>query len=109
VSYNQSGLDAYLFLKEVRRRYGRKPVWKDEGVWYPEACSLHRLEHHIYPVEWKNLIERMNQMLKVRLETFDDLFPYLKEECDHDHVRNWISVFRFFHKSSGRVTTDPRI
>jgi putative transposase len=27
VSYNQSGLDAYLFLKEVRSRYGLKPIW----------------------------------------------------------------------------------
>jgi transposase-like protein len=97
VSYNQSGLDAYLFLKELRSRYGRKPIWTDEAVWYPEACSLLRLEHHVYPVEWKNLIERMNQALKDRLENFDDLFPCIKEGCDHVHVHNWISVFRFFH------------
>src|SRR2546428_2157818 len=32
VSYNQSILDAYLFLKEVRRRYGRRPIWTDEGL-----------------------------------------------------------------------------
>ena len=97
VTYNRSGLDAYLFLKEVRSRYGRKTVWTDEGVWYPEACSLLRLEHRVYPVEWKNLIERMNQALKDRLECFDDLFPCLREHCDHGHVHNWVSVFRFFH------------
>ena len=45
VSYNQSILDAYLFLKEVRRRYGRRPIWTDEGLWYPEACRWLRLEH----------------------------------------------------------------
>jgi putative transposase len=39
----------------------------------------------------------MNQALKDRLENFDDLFPCLKEECDHGHVHNWVSVFRFFH------------
>jgi putative transposase len=97
VSYNQSILDAYLFLKEVRDRYGRKPIWTDEALFYPEACSHLRLEHHVYPVEWKNLIERMNQMLKDRLENFDDLFPCFREECDHGHVHNWVSVFRFFH------------
>ena len=97
VSYNQSGLDAYLFLKELRNRYGRKPIWTDEGVWYPEACRLLRLEHRVYPVEWKNLIERMNQALKDRVECFDDLFPCFRDECDHRHVSNWISVFRYFH------------
>src|SRR2546426_3557517 len=37
ISYNQSTLDAYLFLKELRIRYGLKPIFTDEGVWYPEA------------------------------------------------------------------------
>ena len=98
VSYNQSILDAYLFLKELRSRYGLKPIYTDEGVWYPEACRWARLEHRVYPVEWRNLIERMNQALKDRLECFDDLFPCLKEkECDREHVNNWISVFRFYH------------
>jgi len=97
VSYNQSILDAYLLMKELRSRYGRKPVWTDEGAWYPEACRWARLEHHVYGTEWKNLIERMNQALKDRLENFDDLFPCLREDCDHEHVSNWVSVFRFFH------------
>ena len=97
VSYNQSGLDATLFLRELRERYGRRPIWTDEGAWYPEACSHLGLEHHVYPVQWKNLIERMNQTLKDRVECFDDLFPCLREGCDHAHVVNWIRVFRFFH------------
>jgi putative transposase len=97
ISYNQSGLDAYLFLKGLRNRYGRKSIWTDEATWYPDACRVLRLEHHVYPLEWKNLIERMNQMLKDRLENFDDLFPCLKERCDHAHVNNWVGVFRFFH------------
>jgi putative transposase len=97
ISYNQSELDAILFLRELVHRCGRKPVWTDDGVWYPEACRWLRLEHHVYPVEWKNLIERMNQALKDRLENFDDLFPCLREECDRGHVRNWVSVYRFFH------------
>src|ERR1700730_661386 len=97
ISYNQSILDAYLFLKEVRRRYGVKPIWTDDAVWYPEACRWARLEHHVYDHDWQNLIERMNQSLKDRLECFDDLFPCFKVECDKEHVNNWISVFRFYH------------
>lgn len=97
ITYNQSSLDAYLFLKELRTRYGRKPIWTDEAAWYPEACRLLRLEHRVYPVEWKNLIERMNQALKDRLENFDDLFPCFREHCDHRHASNWVSVFRFYH------------
>jgi transposase-like protein len=98
VSYNQSILDAYLFLKEVRIRYGLKPIWTGDAVWYPEACRWARFEHRVYGQDWKNLtIERMNQALKDRLECFDDLFPRLKEECGRKHVTGWISVFRFFH------------
>ena len=86
-----------MFLKRLRQRYGMKPIWTDEATFYPEACRWLRLEHRVYPTEWKNLIERMNQSLKDRLECFDDLFPCLKEDCHRDHVRNWISVFRFYH------------
>lgn len=43
ISYNQSVPDAYLFLKELRIRcMGGKPVWTDEGVWYPDACKWAR-------------------------------------------------------------------
>jgi putative transposase len=97
ISYNQSVPDAYLFLKELRSRYGRKPVWTDDATFYPDACKWARLEHHVYGTELKNLIERMNQSLKDRLECFDDLFPCLKEGCDREHVSNWIRVFRFYH------------
>ena len=98
ISYHpQSIPDAYLFLKELRARYGRKPIWTDGGVWYPEACRWARLEHHVYGQELKNLIERMNQYVKDRIECFDDLFPCMKEDCDKEHVSNWVSVFRFFH------------
>jgi putative transposase len=110
ISYNRSILDAHTFLKELRNRYGRKPIWTDEGLFYPEACRYLRLEHHVYPTEWKNLIERMNQSLKDRLECFDDLFPCLKEDCGREHVRNWISVFRFYHnhvRTNGEIGRAP--
>ncbi|MDG7029170.1 MAG: hypothetical protein JRN38_02865, partial [Nitrososphaerota archaeon] len=75
----------------------RKTIWTDEALFYPEACRLLRLEHRVYPLERKNLIERFNQALKDRLENFDDLFPCFREHRDHRHVRNCISIFRYFH------------
>jgi putative transposase len=110
MSYNRSILDAHTFLKRLRHTYGRKPIWTDEGTFYPEACRWLRLEHRIYPTEWKNLIERMNQSLKDMLECFDDTFPCLKEGCDGGHVRNWISVFRFYHnhvRTNGEIGRAP--
>ena len=49
-----------IFLREVRNRYGRKPIWTDEEECYPEACRHLGLEHHDYTTEGKNLIERIN-------------------------------------------------
>jgi putative transposase len=49
----------------------------------------------------------MNQALKDRLECFDDLFPCFKERCDHQHVSNWVSVFRYFHNVIVREDDRP--
>ena len=81
ISYNQSILDAHIFLRSWAT------IWTDEASFYPEACRWSRLEHHVYGQEWKNLIERMNQSLKDRLECYDD-FPCLREDCELEHVKN---------------------
>ncbi len=83
----------YLFLKHVRRRYGRKPILTDEARWYDEACRWLRSEHSVYPTEEKNLVERFIQKVKDRTECFDDSFPCRKEGCDREHVRNWLKMF----------------
>jgi putative transposase len=97
LSWQQSSLAAYLFLKELRARYGRRPIYTDGAGWYPPACRWLRLEHHVYAGEWRSLMERMNQYLKDRTEAFDDLFPCFKEDCDLNHVHNWMSLYRFYH------------
>jgi len=97
VSWLQNAVAAHLFLKELRSRYGWKPVYTDAAGWYPLACGWLRLEHHVYGEEWKELMERMNQYLKDRTEAFDDLFPCFKPDCDLKHVHNWLSGYRFYH------------
>jgi hypothetical protein len=48
-----------------------------------------------------------DQALKDRLENFDDLFPCFREGCDHRHVHNWTSVFRFFHNLVKKEDEQP--
>jgi len=55
----------------------------------------------VYGDEWMNLMERINQIVKDRLECFDDYFPCWRKGCDRVHVHNRIKVFRFIHNMSG--------
>jgi hypothetical protein len=39
-------------------------------------------------------MERVNQYLKDRIESFDDYYPCMqKDECNLFHVHNWIQFF----------------
>jgi putative transposase len=38
-------------------------------------------------------MERVNQYLKDRIESFDDYYPCIKEKCNLFHVHNWIQFF----------------
>jgi len=87
-------LAAYLLLKRLRSRYGRKPIYTDGALWYPEACRWLRLKHHIYGDESKNLAERMKSQEQNRV--LRSLLPYFKEECDMEHVHNWMRLFPFY-------------
>jgi len=93
LSVERTIMICYLFLKDVRSKYGRKPILTDEARWYDEACRWLRLPHQNYPVEEKNLIERFIQEVKDRTECFDDSFPCRKEGCDRHHVWNWLNLF----------------
>jgi hypothetical protein len=51
----------YQFLKQLRSKYGRKPVCTDGAHWYDDddACKWLRLKHFVYEIEMKkNLMER---------------------------------------------------
>ncbi len=36
------------FLSGVVKDYGKYPVSTDWGTWYPQACRLQKLKHHIH-------------------------------------------------------------
>jgi putative transposase len=86
----------YQFFKQLRDRYGRKPIFTDGARWYDDACKWLRLQHQVYGTELKNLMERFIQHIKDRTECFDDHFPCRKENCDRQHVWNWLKMFLLY-------------
>ncbi|MDX1373348.1 MAG: hypothetical protein R3321_12815, partial [Nitrososphaeraceae archaeon] len=52
------------------------------------------LKHYLHSPFQKSLMERVNQFLKDRIESFDDYYPCIKEEeCNLFHVHNWLQFF----------------
>ena len=58
-----------------------------------EACNVLRLKHYLHSPFQKSLMERVNQFLKDRTESFDDYYPCMQDECNLFHVYNWIQFF----------------
>ena len=60
---------------------------------YSEACKVLKLKHYTHlPLE-NNLIENLIQYFKDRTKSFDDYYPYIKNECNLFHIYNWIQFF----------------
>ena len=93
LSKERTILVCYQFFKQLRNRYGRKPIFTDGAHWYSDACRWLRLKHQVYGTELKNIMERFIQQIKDRTECFDDHFPCRKEKCNRQHVWNWLKSF----------------
>ncbi len=96
LSRERTVLVCYHFFKQLRRMYGRKPIFTDGARWYNEACRWLRLRHYVYGTELKNLMERFIQQVKDRTECFDDHFPCRKVDCNRKHVWNWLKLFLLY-------------
>jgi transposase-like protein len=99
VPYNRSILfDARTFLKRLRQRYGMKPIWTDKATSYPEG-GLHVVEAGASRLP--DRVEEPNRddepVPEGQARVLRRPVPCLKEGCDRENVRNWISVFRFYH------------
>ena len=51
----------YQFFKQIREKYGKKPIYTDGAQWYIDACKWLRLKHIVYGTELKNIMERFIQ------------------------------------------------
>jgi transposase-like protein len=80
----------YQFLKQLRRRYGLKPIHTDGAYWYSDACKWLRLKHYIPEIEMKDLVERFIQQIKDRTQNVfrDDHFPCRIREIATDSIYN---------------------
>ena len=84
------------FLSHIIKEYRVRPVSTDGGTWYPQACNLLKLKHHLHSFIYKNeksIIERTMQYLKDRIENFDDYFPCKRNKYKLKHVKQWFNLF----------------
>ncbi len=94
ISEERNMFVAEKFIRSLVSNYGKHIVYTDGGIWYDEACEVIELKHYLHSPFQKSLMERVNQYLKDRIESFDDYYPCMqKEECNLFHVHNWIQFF----------------
>ena len=99
ISKERNMLIAERFLSGLVGVHGKHPISTDGGTWYPMACRLLKLKHHLHSSFEKSLVERTMQHIKDRTECFDDYFPCRKENCKLKHVRNWLNLFvKYYNK-----------
>ena len=97
ISKERNMLIAERFLSGLARVHGKHPISTDGGTWYPMACRLLKLKHHLHSSFEKSLVESTMQYIKDRTECFGDYFPCQKANCKLKHVRNWLNLFVRYH------------
>ena len=60
-SEERNMLVAEKLIRSLDDKYGRYPVYTDDGTWYPETCNVIGLKHHLHSPFEKSLMERVNQ------------------------------------------------
>ena len=65
----------FQLFKQLRNKYGMKPIFTDGAHWYDTACKWLRLPHQMYGTELKNVMELFIQYIKDRTECFHGHFP----------------------------------
>jgi len=96
ISEERNMIVAEKFIKSLVSTYGKHTVYTDGGTWYDEACTIIGLKHYLHTPFHKSIMERVNQYLKDRTESFDDYYPCRQQkenECSLFHVYNWIQFF----------------
>ncbi|MDR4512575.1 MAG: DDE-type integrase/transposase/recombinase [Nitrososphaeraceae archaeon] len=93
ISEERNMFVAENFIRSLVSRYGKHTVYTDGGTWYNQACNVIGLKHYLHSPIQKSLMERVNQYLKDRIESFDDYYPCRQQECNLFHVHNWIQFF----------------
>jgi putative transposase len=93
ISEERNMIVAEKFIRSLIEKYGKHIVYTDGDTWYDEACNVIGLKHYLHSSIEKSLMERVNQYFKERIESFDDYYPCVKNECNLLHVYNWLQFF----------------
>ena len=108
ISEERNMFVAENFIHSLVDKYGKHAVYTDGGTWYPQACNFLHLKHRLHSPLEKSMIERMMQYFKDRTECFDDYYPCItnnnKQNCDLQHVYNWIKLFIYLYNAKIRNT-----
>ena len=96
------------FIRSLVSKYGKHIVYTDGGTWYPQACNFLYFKHRLHSPLEKSMIERVMQYFKDRTESFDDYYPCLvksnNNNCDLEHIYNWIKLFIYLYNAKVRNT-----
>jgi len=93
ISEQRNMLIAEKFIHSLVEKYRKHIVYTDGGTWDDEACNVLGLKHYLHSSIEKSLMERVNQYFKDRIESFDDYYPCMQNECNLFHVHNSIQFF----------------
>jgi len=93
ISEDRNMFVAENFIRSLVSKYVKHTIYTDGVTCYDEACNIIGLKHYLHCSIDKSLMERVNQFLKYRIESFDYYYSCIKEECTLFHVYNWIQFF----------------
>ena len=93
ISEERTMLVAEKFIRSLLDKYVKHTVYTDGDTWYDEACNIIGLKHYLHSPLENNLMERVNQYFKDRIESFDDYYLCMQNDCNLLHVHNWIQFF----------------
>jgi len=89
-------LTALTFMKKIKAIYrSRMKVLTDGAQCYRTACKFLNLDHDVYDLRLRNVMERIIQYVKDRTRDFDDYIPCRRERCDKMHVQMLLSSIAF--------------
>jgi putative transposase len=87
---------ALTFIKKIKAIYrSRMKVLTDGAQYYRKACKFLNLDHDVYGLKARNLMERVIQYVKDRTRDFDDYIPCRRERCDKRHAQMLLSSIAF--------------
>jgi hypothetical protein len=75
--------------------HGKHPVSTDCETWYPQACRLLRMEHHLHSPYEKSIIERTMQCSRIELNALITIF-HAKEEMQTKACNQSVNPYHRF-------------